>query len=82
MYRTQCFTAFGSTKLEIKFNPFKGKDGKPLPNGNGQFVVSDHSNPDKNLEGTIKQYVDAKPSKQAVDAIENYKTMLNVQRLA
>ena len=52
--KAQWFTVSGSTKLEIKFNPFKGKDGKPLPNGNGQFVVSDHSNPDKNLEGTIK----------------------------
>ena len=67
MFRTQCFTVSGSTNLEIQF--------KQYPNSaNGQFVVFDQSDPDKNIEGTIKQYVDAKPTKQVVDAIKKYKT--------
>ena len=81
MYRTQSFSVSGSTKLEIKFKPFEDANGKPLPNG--QFKVFDQNNPDADsLEGTIKQFVDAKPLNIVVDAIENYKTMLNVQRLA
>ena len=80
MYRTQSFSVSGSTKLEIKFKPFEDANGKPLPNG--QFKVFDQSNPDsENLEGTIKQYQDANPSKQVLDTIEKYNTMLNVQRV-
>ena len=66
MYRTQCFTVSGSTKLEIKFRPYDGADN------NGQFVVFDQS--DKNIEGTIKQYVDAKPTEEVENAINKYKT--------
>ena len=67
MYRTQCFNVSGSTKVEIAFKAYDGT-------ANGKFVVFDQSDPDKNIEGTIKQYVDAKPTKQAVDAIKKYKT--------
>ena len=62
MYRAQCFTILGSTKLEINFKPCKGTTY-------GEFEVFEE---DKKLEGTIKQYVDADPEKKVLAAIEKY----------
>ena len=64
MYRAQSFNVSGSTKLEIKFKPYKGT---------GQFVVFDQSNPDEEFKGDTKQYATDKPKKQFVDIINKYK---------
>ena len=67
MYRAQCFNISGSTKLEIRLKKFDGIAG------HGQFVVFDQNFKSFELVGTIKQYVNAEPTKQVEDTIRKYK---------
>ena len=61
MYHALRFTASEGMQLEIKFIA-----------SNGEFVVFDQASPDNCLNGTKTQYVDAKPTKEVLDAIERY----------